>query len=149
MFSYTLPHHSGANKKIRLGFHHIALVIGQDSPFLLLLCNSLSPCAPNVPPCDREREPNPDTRALELIPPPSCCKRTKRQARHDHAARGALRLFTQHVTNLLHLADAPPTPNFALRLRTRALTTTGTGLYTHQASATASTSLCVVLPLIP
>ena len=69
----------------------------------------------------------------------------------------------------------PPTSDFALRPRTHALTTTGPELYsnhandsgicttfpnpltttgsgiqihTHQASATASTSLCVVLPLI-
>ena len=46
------------------------------------------------------------------------------QARDEHAARDARR----------DVADTLRYP----------LTTTGSGLYTHQASATASTSLCVV-----
>ena len=40
----------------------------------------------------------------------------------------ATRLFVHAL--LLYSADTTPTPDFPLRLRTRALTTTGSGLYT-------------------
>ena len=53
------------------------------------------------------------------------------QARDEHAARERdVMLLTLCATYLL------------------TTTGTGSGLYTHQASATASTSLCVVLPLV-
>ena len=70
----------------------------------------------------------------------------KRQARHEHAARDAIRLITQFVPYRRNATDLG-----LLRYATspNPLTTTGPGLYTYQASATASTSLCVVLPLIP
>ena len=68
----------------------------------------------------------------------------KRQARHEHAARDAIRLITQFVPYRRNATDLG-----LLRYAPNPLTTTGPGRYTHQASATASTSLCVVLPLIP
>ena len=94
-----------------------------------------------------EREPDPDTRArtgAHILPPPPAAN-----ARNDRHVTNTLRAaHDEHVsTDLLHVTDA--TPDLALRPRTRALTTTGPGLYTHQASATASTSFCVVLPRIP
>ena len=54
-----------------------------------------------------------------------------------------------HLVRISYLTgETPPTPDF-YATSPNPLTATGPGLYTHQASATASTPLCVVLPLIP
>ena len=94
--------------------------------------------------CDRQRrESTFDTMRTAADPISRLPHIYETQVRDEHLL--ATRLFV-HVL-LLYSADTTPTPDFPLRLRTRALTTTGSGIYTHQASAIASTSLCVVLPL--
>ena len=103
-------------------------------------------CATCVFSYDRERErakPRHTSTGTHIPPPPAA------NARNDRHVTNTLRAaHDEHVsTDLLHVTDV--TPDLALHPQTRALTTTGPGLYTHQASATASTSLCVVLPLIP
>ena len=68
-------------------------------------------------------------------------------------ARELMTTFTAEVglTGILKAfgAEVIQNRNIHLHKSSNPLTSTGPGLYTHQASATASTSLRVVLPLIP
>ena len=126
---------SGANKniRVRVGFDLNKIRFSHSPDIFSMLtapCN-LSNDMSNVylysSVTASARETNPNTRALELIPPLP-------HARNNRHVTNTLRAaHDEHVsTNLLHLTDAPPNPDFALRSQTRALTTTGPGLYTHQ-----------------
>ena len=84
------------------------------------------------------RETNPNTRALELIPPLPHARNNRHVTNTPYARRKRLRASTP-------AADTTPTSDFALRPRTRALrvTTTGPGLYTNR---TNDSGLCATFP---
>ena len=77
--------------------------------------------------CDRQRrESTFDTMRTAADPISRLPHVYETQVRDEHLL--ATRLFVHAL--LLYSADTTPTPDFPLRLRTRALTTTGSGLYT-------------------